>query len=306
VYPAGGAQQAAVSGPILGYVFDDNVGKLRPVRGIPGRATIGPPIDLAMSPVLPLDARHIIASSEHSLSVLDLAADPVASLALPEIPGNPSKATASTQATAAAFYYKDLSEVIIVAGLPTEPRVYRHAGLSNLAGPLTHMAVSNDGTLLVFSLRESEGEIVIRWTASSDLVPFLTRTAAVGGLGITESKTAVVADRELNEIVIFQDAERAAARQLLADARDGVSTPVGVAVSPGNQIHIVNAGSGTVHTFNANGRMTGSQQCNCSLSGANALRATLFRLTDRIDQPLLLLEVSSTGQNIVFVPPPRD
>jgi hypothetical protein len=55
-----------LSGPVLGYVFDRNAGKLRPVRGILGSSTVGAPIEsgFAISRVLSLDARHAVVSPE--------------------------------------------------------------------------------------------------------------------------------------------------------------------------------------------------------------------------------------------------
>jgi hypothetical protein len=309
-----GAQlSGTMSGPIMGYIFDSAEGKLRPLRGIPGSATIGAPIDtdVALSQVWTLDANHVIASADSSpeLMLLSLAVSPPSFNAMSGIPANPSRAVASLDGTSAVFYYDGTQEVKIATGLPENP-VVAHTLKLSLLGKLTQLAVSKDGALLVYSDSGSEiggeGGSLHAWTASSNLDRFLAPAGSIGAIAITGNGAAIIADRSTNEVFAIWDVAGASSLQFLAGPGDGVSNPAGVAVSPANQIFIVNAGTGTVISLDPSGRYRETLDCNCDLSGVFALRDSEFRLTDRVHQTIYLLDASSTAARILFVPPAKD
>jgi hypothetical protein len=297
---------ATLSGPVLGYVFDGDAQKLRPISGIMGSATVGEPVALgfAVSQVLTLDARHVIASTDSSpeLLTVDLEVNPVVARAISGGQANPSQAAASLQGTSAAFYYAEAQQVLVVTGLPRNPAASHRVDLSRLGKPLTHMAVSNDGTLLVVALDDGGSEALYGWTASSDSARFLTAAVSIGGMAITGNGAAIVADRGADEVFAIWDAGGPAIRQFLAGNSDGVSSPAGV-VWNNNRIYIGNTGSATVTVLDSDGRYLETHSCSCTLSGVYPMRDSVFRLTDRIDRTIFLLDASSAEERIVFVPP---
>ena len=297
---------SSLSGPVVGYVFDQSVGKVRPVQGILGSATVGPPVESApsSSQALTLDARHAIVSSDSSaeLAALSLDREP-STTTIAGVPVNPSRSSASIQGTAAAFYYADAQQVRIVSGLPKEPRL---AGLLQLERPLTQLAVSDDGTLLVYAIRENEGEGVYSWTDASGSPRFLTSAASVSGLAITRGSDVIVTDSGANEVFAIWDARGGAVRKLLADSTDGVSDPSGVGVSSGGRLYVSNRGSSSIMVLDPGGRVLKTLRCNCSTSGISLLRESVFRLTEGIAQTIYLLDAGSPDERIVFVPPPQD
>jgi WD40 repeat protein len=253
--------------------------------------------------VLTLDARHAIVSSDSSPELLALRLDgEPSSMAIAGIPARPSRSAASTLGTAAAFYYSDTQQVRIVKGLPHEPQ---YAGGLQLDRPLTQLSVSDDGTLLVYAVREAEGETLHGWTISSGSPRFLTSAASVSGIAITSSGDAIVADRGTNEVFAIWDVRGGAVPKLLANDTDGVSDPTGVGLS-GNRLYVANAGSFTLMVFESSGRVLKTLPCNCAASGVYLLRESVFRLTDGIAQTIFLLDASSADERILFVPPPLD
>ena len=305
-----GAQlSGGLSGPVLGYVVDGHEGRLRPLLGILGSATVGAPVDagFALSQVWILDATHVMAATDASpeVLVLDLDASSESRAVISGVPGNPSDAVTSLQGMSAAFYYADAHEIRIVTGLPQRPVVSHSFNLSQ-PGRLTHIAVSNDGALLVYSVAENDGDALYGWSASSETVRLLMSANAISAVAITASGAAIVADGGTNEVFAIWDAGGAAVRQFLAGEQDGVSNPVGFAVSAGNRIFIANAGTDTVIGLDANGRNLNTMECNCALSGVAPLRDSVFRLRDRIHRTIFLLDASSAEERILFVPPPKD
>jgi hypothetical protein len=257
-----------------------------------------------VSQMLTLDARHAVASTDSSpeLVALRLDGEPSATT-IAGVPVNPSRSAASFSGTAAAFYYAGAKEIRIVVGLPGEPR---HAGSLAVENPLTQLAVSNDGNLLVYAVREAEAEVIYSWTGLSGSPRFLTSAASVSALALTRNGDAIVTDRGASEVFAIWDAGGGAVRKLLADSTDGVSDPTGVGVSSGNRIYVTNEGSSTLMVFEPSGRLLKSLHCNCATSGVSLLRESVFRLTDGIAQTIYLLDASSAEERILFVPPPLD
>src|SRR5438128_5391554 len=66
--PAAYGQQAGITGPSSGFVFDNSAHGLRPIRGIPGASVIGAPIefgfDIASASVSPsLDSALVVSAN---------------------------------------------------------------------------------------------------------------------------------------------------------------------------------------------------------------------------------------------------
>jgi hypothetical protein len=295
----------SLSGPVLGYVFDRDAGMPRPVKGILGSATIGDPIDIgiAASQLLVLDTVHAVAPTDSGVQFLTLSLDAhqVSRTTIPGVAANPSKIVASRQGTSAAFYFTDPQQVQVVSGLPNAPRA---AGLFQVDQPVTQMAVNDGGTLVVYVVVGPDGESLYAWSASAGGTRFLSTVSSVSGIAITSSDDAIVTDRGENEVFAIWNAGGAAIRRLLADVKDGISSPTGVAISSGGRIYVANTGSATAVVLDANGHPLKALSCDCTITGLFPLRDSVFRLTDRINQTTFLLDATSADERIVFVPPP--
>jgi DNA-binding beta-propeller fold protein YncE len=302
----GGQSAATLSGPVLGYVFSAPEGKLRPLRGVLGSATIGDPLpfDFAITQAWTLDKSHVVVSTSDSpeLLAISLETNPVSLTAISGAPSDPSQAAASIHGKAGAFYYAASQRLGIVTGLPGSPSVSQSIDLSFLRGqPLTHVAVSDDGTLLLYSIIEADRESLYVWTpsASSRLV---LSVVSVGGIAIAENGAAIVTDSGANEVFAIPDARNSTVSQFLLGERDGVSRPAGVAISTNNQIYIANTGLASLVILDSSGRLLRTQDCDCDVSSLNMLRDSVFRLTDRLDRAVYLLEASPSGDRILFIP----
>jgi WD40 repeat protein len=301
------AQFGSLSGPVLGYVVDSNTSSVRPVKGILGSATIGDRLDTGVGPasMVTLDSGHAISATNDGIEILTLNLDAarIARLPVPGPSGNPSRVSVSLQATAAAFYYSGSNQIQVVSGLPREPR---YVGIFQTNAAVSQMAVSDDGTLVVYAVASGDGASVYGWTAAFEGTRFLTTAISVSGIALTPRGDAIVTDRGANEVFAIWDAGGGAVRRLLAGVDEGVSEPMAVAVSSANRIYFVNAGSGNVVVLDSNGRYLKSHSCNCNPMGLFPIRDSVFRLTDRIDQTIFLLDASATEERIVFVPPPLE
>jgi hypothetical protein len=220
-----------------------------------------------------------------------------------DLPADPSQSAVGIHGTTAAFYYAASQRLRIVTGLLGTPVVSQSLDLSFLGGqPLTHLSVSDDGTLVVYSIAEADRESLYVWTSSSTSSRFVFSVVSVGGIAISGNGTAIITDRGANEVFAIPDARNAAVSEFLIGERDGVSKPTGMAISADNQIYIANTGSASLLTLDSSGRLLRIQPCDCELSGVFQLRDSVFRLTDRLDRTVYILDASPSGNHISFIP----
>jgi hypothetical protein len=305
-----GQSSAALSGPILGYVWNQSDRTIRPLQGILGNATIGQPLDLsvALSQVVSLDGRHFVALAENGARLLSISLEsgslesgqPLIT-EIPDAPTDFSAAAGSRRGSAAALYYGQQRGILVVTGLPSAPKVQYGIEIAGFGESVTHLAVSDDGAQLLFSVPGEERQSVYGWTPASG-VRALTSAGAVSNIAFAANGNAIVADAKANEVFAIVDPGGSAIREFLADERTGISRPVGLIVSNSNEIYVANAGSATIMVLDSAGLVLRTDSCGCDLAGLYPLRDSIYRLSNGVDRTIYLLEARPTGDRVAFVP----
>jgi hypothetical protein len=206
----------------------------------------------------------------------------------------------SRRGSAAAVYYADEKKVLIIAGMPSGIRVEGTVDLSYHEETPSHLAVSDDGTLLLYVLPGPDRDSIFAWTASGSRL--LTTAESVSAVALAPDGSAIVADSEANQVFAIVDIPNAAGRHLLADAPKGVSTPAGLAVADNGRIYVGNAATDSVLSLDSSGVVEMSQPCGCELSGLYPLGPAVYRLTRRPGETIYLLEAAQSRDRVVFVP----
>jgi hypothetical protein len=293
-----------LSGPIVGYVWSVTDHALHPIQGVFGNATIGGPVDAGfeLTQALPLDERHFLGSTtdEASLVVISAATLPFTKSVVASAPANPSLAARSAKGSAAALYYSAEQKIRIVTQLTSTPILAESIDVLPGLREITRMAVSDDGRLVMYAASQPDQDVLYSWTSDSShrLVTLLQR---VSGIALLENSDAVVVDSKENAVYYIADPTRSASRVVLADDRNGVSNPTGVAVN-GGRIYVTNASARTVLVLTPSGQVLRSFPCNCEPAGLYPLGDSVYRLSERVDHTINLLKVGATGDRIVFVP----
>ena len=303
-----GQLSGTLSGPSLGYVWNDSDGKIHPLLGMTGNATIGNGQDLgfAISQAVSLNGRYFLASTDASPSLIFINAVtvPASITAISNAPTGPSRIAASRGGTAASLYYEEPQRVLIVTGLPSAPKVTHAIDISAGGGTLSRMTVSDDGSLFLYSASQGADDALFAWTPAAGH-RLLTTADSISAIALTPGGDAIVADASRGEIFSIADPKGSAGRLFLADDRSGVLNPTSVAVSNAGQIYIANGGTDTILTLDSAGNLLRTQQCGCELAGFFPLKDSLYRLSNRTDQTLYLLEAGANGDRVSFVPPGR-
>ena len=297
------AQQGAVGGPVTGYVFDAYSKVLRPIRGIPGAAVFGTPLDLG----LPTASAWISPKSD---SALTIAVDGAVHLfrldngqsseLKPEGLVAPERAVYSPSGSALALVTP--GSVRIYAGLPDAPAVTGTVDLP--VGPVPAaggvargklprpgggpVAVSDDGKYLLYGNGESVELIGVagdsRRLGSAASGAFLAFAPG--------SHDAAVIDSQ--KLSLFQDAAGAATVRTFP----GVTGLRGAAFSPdAKRLYLAAASLAALDT--ASGQ-SAPIACDCRVTGL-ARMGSAFRLNDLGSGPLWLLDASAEPRT-VFVP----
>ncbi len=323
----GGAQPAALSneapalsssgpirGPILGYVFEARSRNLKPLLGLPGASHIGTPLLLGQR----LAFAEVSSSQDYALAVeavsgelrlIDLRAEfpalrPIAGVGL-----GVDRIVFSPGGASAALYGRQSRQVQLLAGLPEEPSSEGKIDLTQLPGVLTALAVSDDARALLAAVSEGDGGAL--YLASPGESP--RRVAPAGRVSsiafFRDSKDALLADYQNNEILRIRDVSGSAELTVLASERDGIRRPLAVAASRDNRLAFAaSAATRSVALVPLEGGVTTMLPCDCAPASLLPLKwNSVFQMTAGADSPIYLLDAGRAGAGrdprILFVPP---
>ncbi len=297
------AQPGAVSGPAAGLVFDNAAQSLRPIRGIPGSATFGDPIDagykLSAAWLSPSQDSAFARDSSGAFHLFAITSAGLTESPLSAVSLSPQRIIFSPTGSSAAIYSD--GQVQIVTGLPNTPKVadaftLGH-GARNARPTIASMALSDDGAYLLFSAggsiqlaNASEGSRVLTSAGFGAAVAFApnSRDAAIAAPG--------------TGALILHDVANTAAPQPVAADDPAFAQIAGIAFeSTGRRVFIASASSNSVVSLDAATGARADFTCSFRPTGLSRMGAA-FRLNDFSTGPLWLLDANASAPRVVFVP----
>lgn len=294
----------SVTLPVLSFVTDSTHG-LRPVIGIAGSASIGAVVDLGFEITraeVPPSHDYILAMTKESnwplLIQLRGGAATVRSMTLDEAI-KIDRIALSPAGSSAAFFSESQHRIYVVANLPKEPAPLGAFDMSQV-GKVVAFALGDDGRTAAAGVSDGETGAVFLLTLNQAprLIASMRHPSVIAFLH--KSDSAVVADDVENNVYALRDGQLFR----IATAEQGISGPIGIAVSNDNQrIFIGNSVSGSVTAIGPYGDVAEPKSCNCALTGLHATNAdSVFRLTDFSGGPVLLFDGNAEAPRIIFVP----
>jgi hypothetical protein len=318
-------------GPFLGIVADPSGAAVRPLRGIPGAATIGDSLDLGANitavSVAPRQSSAVVTTTS---GVQLVTINPDGSLSstdtqIPAAPQAPAVGFSPSGQTVAVF---DGSANAVWHRRPdTSIRI----DVSSLPGTVNLLAASDSASPLIAAvLRESPDRLfVCDGVRQCQSILGFGQIADVTFVGATGD--LAVADRGLKQILLVHDPLSGAAPVALLDLGALSQAPLRVASSADGASFAVLASVVDVHTkaaapgsshpprqaavgvSAARKRVVGLLRvadltwnpvdCRCEASGLYPLSGNaVFGLTQRTDQPLWILDADSAQPRVAFVP----
>jgi hypothetical protein len=297
------AQPGAVSGPGAGLVFDPAAQALRPIRGVPGSATFGDPIDagykLSAAWLSPSQDSAFTRDSGGALHFFAIGAAGLAEFPLAAVSLSPQRIIFSPTGSSAALYSD--GQVQIITGLPSSPKVadafLLGHGARNARPSVSSMTLTDDGAYLLFSAggsiqlaNASEGSRVLTSAGFGAAVAFApnSRDAAIAAPG--------------TGALILHDVANTAVPQPLAADDAAFAQIAGIAFEPtGRRVFIASASSSSVVSLDAATGTRSDYTCSFRPTGLTRM-GTAFRLNEFSSGPLWLLDQNSSTPRVVFVP----
>lgn len=295
----------ALSGPTMGLVFDASQSALRPIRGIPGAATLGdavnPGFPLASATVSPRQDFALALRADDSSVVLALAGG--GSAAVPGARPAPALMVFSPAGATAALYDSGAGRVQVLTGLPDAAAVQSDVDISALAGPVAALAVDDAGSTLFLAAGAAETVALYR-IAMDGTSQFLASFRSVAALRLSvNGREAMLADSAAGAVYAIRDLRGAGRMETIASGRDGLGIPIAVESDSAGRIFVADQ-AGNVTILNRGRGPVVSLPCGCTPAGLFRLSGTAtFRLTDPSDGPMWVLDASGADARIVAVPP---
>jgi hypothetical protein len=289
----------------MGLVFDSSQSALRPIRGIPGAASLGDAVNLgfplASATVSPRQDYALALRADDSSVVLARAGG--ASAAIPGARPGPALVVFSPAGTAAALYDSGAGRVQILTGLPDAAAVQSDVSISALAGPVAALAVDDAGTSLFLAAGAADTVSLYR-IATDGASQFLASFRSVAALRLLAAgREALLADSAAGAVYIIRDLRGTGRMELIASARDGLGTPIAVESDSAGRIFVADH-AGNVTIFDRSRGSVVSLSCGCTPAGLFRLSGTAtFRLTEPSDAPMWVLDASGADARIVAIPP---
>jgi DNA-binding beta-propeller fold protein YncE len=294
----------SIQGPQLGVVYDSTQSALRPILGIPGAATLGQPLVgvLGLRKIAISQSLVLATQGEHNqVVVLSLAQTPVTPVAVPGAGRGPDELVLSAGGLAAVLYYqKERNLIQVLSGLPASPKVSAELYLSAGQSP-SALAVSDDGKTVLAGV----GSKVLLVTGTGE-VPVLSELGSIAAITSPTAGTAFIADGGHNQIYRVRGLGGNIETDVVAGAKQGISSPVAVAVShDGSRAFVANSKSETISIIELAGQLSVTKiACGCAPTGLNPLYGgDVFRLTEPSSRPIWVMDASASEPRVLFVPP---
>ena len=294
----------ALSGPTMGLVFDSSYSALRPIRGIPGAATLGDPLNpgfaLASATVSPRQDFALALRADDSSVVLVRAAG---SAAISGTRPAPALIVFSTAGTAAALYDAGAGRVQVLTGLPDAAAVQSDVDISALAGPVAALAVDDAGTSLFLAAGAAESVALYR-IAMDGASQFLASFRSVAALRLSATgREALLADSAAGAVYAIRDLRGAGRVETIVSGRDGLGAPIAVESDSAGRVFVADQAGNLTILDRGRGSVL-SLPCGCAPAGLFRLSGTAtFRLTEPSSAPMWVLDASGAEARIVAIPP---
>lgn len=282
---ASGASAAAnpVSAPISGYVLDPASG-VRPILGFGPFSSIGAPLDFAenFAAMIPSPNQNYLVEVD-STGLATLWVDDNGELGQTPFPSDVS-ATSFVAPSPLGFSVAVVSGsralVQVFSSLPNAPALAASWSFSDLGGAPGSLAVSDDGSTLLYTIRQGRREALRALHQGG--APQFMGAGEFGNLAFAPfSLDAAASEPAADRVYLYRDSNGQYGSVLLGTKAAGVSRPVGLQFSrDGQQVVVASAGSGSIQMLRADGGGSSTTSCQCAPAALTRLLGnTIFQIT---------------------------
>jgi hypothetical protein len=292
------AQTGSVGFPALGFAPDPRSSQIRPIRGIPGAALLGDPLDTSTF-------TNSAISPKQDLALAVSAAD--GQLYLVPLSGEPARAVANAMSGPSQIVFSPTGRAAIIRGgrlqilneLAGAPRVTEVA-LDPFDTPPA-LAVSDDGQAMLASSGRDENPVWLAGPGGS--LTQLPLPGSVRAIAFRRDSRDAVAVTRSGDVYLVRNAGPDAEIRQVYIGDEQTSDPVAVQISPDGSRAFTANSHGLVAAIHLQSGSVASASCQCAPVSLEPMNApALYRLTEISDLPVMLFDASTLTPRIWFVP----
>jgi hypothetical protein len=308
------AQAPAFHAPDSGFVFDAQSARILPIRGFPGAALLGDPLDAPLAArtleFAPGQVYAIATDNENRVFLMTLdGGNAVQQISTALAGAGDVKVRFNTSGSAAVLYSAAARRFQVLTGLPAKPALADAVELPELAGEITAMAVDADGSrVLVGVTGEAQGAVYLS-SASAPQLKFLTEARSPSDLAFAAGgNDAVIADRDGNAILAVRDLDGKCMVVPLLGEADGVKAPVAIRILDNSKVIVANSASAELmlveSAFDAAPTLRRLELARPATRLDRLAIPGSFLLTSIDAGPLLVLDMAKEAA-VYFIPSPQ-
>jgi hypothetical protein len=297
------AQGGNVGMPVLGFTFDSSQGTIRALRGIPGAALVDDPLDtgfpIASAAISPgRDYALAVSSADRQLRLVSLQ-NPAAPIPISGVT-DPAERIVFSPSGRSALLYRRSGPAQVLTGLPDNLSV-RDLSLPDLDGGSAALAISDDGMLAAISAGREETDAV--WLAAPDGTPRQLPLSAATALAFREGAHDLLSVSAQGDVYLVRSLDSTAEYRLVYSGDPGISGSFAVRFSTNGTQAYAASHRGRLTVIDLNGGSATALDCGCHPEGLEPLALqNVFRLTSVSTSPVMLLDASTAGARVWFVP----
>lgn len=288
--------QPNITSPTLGYAYDAGSHAIRPVRGIPGALILGKSLRLGFVPttaaVAPQQNYAIAVSANQGLRLIRWDTGSPIATALDSVISSPDRIVFSPSGSAAILFDSVSNRMQVVSGLPNSPMI-RDIQTS----PVTTFAIADDATVVRVT---SDGAQAI--TSDLNTIP-LPLPGDIAALSFNRSNDDLLAVTNSGDLYLATNVGANFAIRKIYTGDSRTSDPIGVHFSPDASAAFVINRAGFIASIDLNTESAGFLSCQCTPTALEPFgQASLFRINDISNRPLLLFDGTPNQNRVWFVP----
>jgi hypothetical protein len=293
------AQTGALRLPALGFAPDSRSNQIRPIRGIPGAALLGDPIGAASAFTTAVispqqDLALAVSAGDAQLYLVPLSGE--AMRAIPDAMPAPSHMVFSPSGRSAVIWKDRIQVLTDLAGAARVADVT----IPSFAAAAT-VALSDDTqALLAFAGKEDTPVWLAAPDGNSTQLPLPGSIMAAAFRRDTHDAVAVTRS---GDMYLIRNAGPNAEILQVYLGDEQTSDPVAIQISTdGTRAFTANV-RGMIAVIDLRNGTATAVSCQCSPTGLEPLSAaSIFRLTEISDRPVMLFDASTLTPRIWFVP----
>jgi len=295
----------SLSGPVVGFSFDEPTQSIRAVNGLPGSATLGSAVLSGMefgSPA-PYRTYGVGFRNAQGLRITGLGSSQVSTEPIAGIFGTPEGAVWSADGSHVALFSRSEHWIQALSGWPSAPVAEAHQDLALLAGQLCDVAINSTGGQVAIAMCGRQAGVYLS-AGGPQFTPLAGFENPIALAFSADDASLYVLDAGTRKLAVIKISDSSVEELTLPELAAPFAIRAGVDTSKQPVAYILSRSDRVLGIYNVSAKkMEETIPLNFAPSGFQALGTTTFVIASRVQtsDPLWLLS-TQPHPAVYFVP----